>query len=88
MNIDEFMANVEAKLYNPIDRGQVENALWQHIGKYYNKTLEYGNLFDEMLANVERKIDMKKKHGFEQNKKTRIDKMIEGGKNERLEKDS
>lgn len=88
MNIDDFMASVEAKLYAPIDRGQVENSLWQHVGKYYNRSLEYGSLFDDMLANVERKINMRKKHGFEQNKKTRLDKMVEGENNERLEKDS
>ena len=51
--------------------GQMENAFWQHIGKVVNHKLPVlGSLYDEILANVERKLKGLKKHGFEQNKKT------------------
>ncbi len=81
---DKYYGNVETFLVNKLkSTGEVENSFWQHIGKIYNHTISSrGYLFDEMTGNIERMLTGKHKHGFEQNKKTDIEKLQEKGREE------
>lgn len=81
-NADEFYRNIERKmLVNPLrSTGEMENSFWQHIGKYYNKALPYpGQTNATILANVERIMTGQKPHGYQQNKKTELEKLQEKG---------
>lgn len=83
MNPDEFYGKIEREMM--VDRlkstGQMENAFWQHLGRYYNHKNNYvGYMYDEILNNVDRMMSGKKKHGFEQNKKTDTEKLQEKGR--------
>lgn len=80
-NADEFYQSIDRKITGELkSTGQMENAFWQHIGKVINHKLPVqGSLYDEILANIERKLKGLKKHGFEQNKKTASEKLIEKG---------
>lgn len=81
IDADEFYSKIERQLVGELkSTGEQENAFWQHVGKVYNHQYPYGGkLFDEMLGNIDRQIAGKQKHGFEQNKKTEFEKMVEAG---------
>ena len=82
-NPDEFYKSIDRKIVGELkSTGQVENSFWQHIGHAINHELPRpGKLFDEMFGNIERMMTGQKKHGFEQNKKTDLEKLIEKGAN-------
>ena len=82
-NPDEFYKKIERNMIvdNLKSTGQIENSFWQHIGRYYNHQNKYvGYMYDEILGNIDRMLTGQKPHGFEQNKKTDLDKLIEKGK--------
>lgn len=80
---DEYYKTIERKLVGELkSTGEQENAFWQHVGKVYNHQFSYGGkLFDEMLGNIDRQLAGRQKHGFEQNKKTDFEKLVEKGEN-------
>lgn len=83
-NPDEFYKSLDRKLVVELkSTGQIENAFWQHIGHIYNhQNIYIGKLYDDILGNIERLMTGQKKHGFEQNKKTNIERLIELGQEE------
>lgn len=84
IDLDEFYKKVDRKFINKLrSTGEVENRFWQNVGKIYNHSYAYkGKMFDDMLGNVERMMTGQKKHGFEQNKKTDLEKLQEKGREE------
>ena len=81
-NADEFYRSIERKMFvNPLrSTGEMENAFWQHLGKYYNKTLPYpGQTSAKILSDIERLMTGQKPHGYHQNKKTDVEKLMEKG---------
>lgn len=84
-NPDEFYKSIERHMM--VDRlkstGQMENSFWQHLGRYYNhQNLYVGTVYDEIMGSIERTLTGQKRHGFEQNKKTDLEKLIEKRKEE------
>lgn len=82
-NPDEIYKKLDRRLVGWANSmGEAENAFFQHVGKIYNKQIPYsGKLADEIVSNVNRILTRQKKHGFEQNKKTDLEKLIEKGEN-------
>jgi hypothetical protein len=79
-NIDNYLANVEKQLKHDSFIGKMERSVSQHICKQTNVGIsQRGQMFNDMLANVERVMTGQKKHGFQQNKKTDLEKLIEKG---------
>lgn len=80
-DVDEYYKNIERWLVDELkSTGEKENAFWQHVGKVYNHQFPYyGQSYDIMLSNIDRKLAGKNKHGFEQNKKTEFEKLVEKG---------
>lgn len=83
INPDEFYKKIERELI--VDKlrstGQIENAFWQHIGHFYNHESPYiGKVYDNIIGNIERMMTGQKPHGFEQNKKTDVEKLMEKGR--------
>lgn len=70
-NPDEFYQEIDRQLVGELKTtGKMENAFWQHLGKFANRKLpNQGSMYDEMISNIERMMKGLKKHGFEQNKK-------------------
>lgn len=83
-NADEYYKAIDRRLVGWANSlGEVENSFSQHIGKIYNMQIPYcGKLADEMISSVNRALTGQKKHGFEQNKKTDFEKLVEKGRNE------
>lgn len=81
INPDEIYKKLDRRMVGWANSmGEVENSFFQHIGKIYNKQIPYsGKLADEMISTINRIITRQKKHGFEQNKKTDLEKLIEKG---------
>lgn len=82
IDVDEYYKNIERKMIGMLkSTGQIENSFWQNVGKTMTAgDTKRGQIFTDMLGNIERMMAGKKKHGFEQNKKTTSDKLIEKGK--------
>lgn len=82
IDVDEYYKKIERKMVGEFkSTGQIENAFWQGVGKFMTAgDTKRGQMFSNMLSNVERMMTGQKKHGFEQNKKTASDKLIEKGK--------
>lgn len=82
IDVDEYYKKIERAMVGEFkSTGQIENAFWQGVGKYMAAgDTKRGQMFSNMLSNVERMMTGQKKHGFEQNKKTASDKLIEKGK--------
>lgn len=83
IDADEFYKKIDRHLVGELkSTGQVENSFWQHIGHYINHDFATpGYTFTNMLGDVERLMTGQNKHGFEQNKKTDLEKLIEKGAN-------
>lgn len=80
-NIDNYFQNIENKLRCNNFIGALERSFMQNIGKTMTAgDTKRGQMFTDMLGNIERMMTGQKKHGFEQNKKTPNDKLIEKGK--------
>ena len=81
-NPDEFYQEIDRQLVGELKTtGKMENAFWQHLGKFANRKLpNQGSMYDEMISNIERMMKGLKKHGFEQNKKTEWEKLIDKGR--------
>lgn len=82
IDVDEYYKKIERKMVGEFkSTGQIENSFWQNVGKTMTAgDTKRGQMFTDMLSNVERMMTGQKKHGFEQNKKTTSDKLIEKGK--------
>ena len=82
IDVDEYYKKIERAMVGEFkSTGQIENAFWQGVGKFMTAgDTKRGQMFTDMLSNVERMMTGQKKHGFEQNKKTASDKLIEKGK--------
>jgi len=82
IDVDEYYKKIERKMVGEFkSTGQIENSFWQNVGKFMTAgDTKRGQMFTDMLSNVERMMTGQKKHGFEQNKKTASDKLIEKGK--------
>ena len=82
IDVDEYYKKIERAMVGEFkSTGQIENAFWQGVGKYMAAgDTKRGQMFTDMLSNVERMMTGQKKHGFEQNKMTASDKLIEKGK--------
>ena len=81
IDVDEYYKRIERKMVGEFkSTGQLENSFWQNIGKTMSAgDTKRGQMFTDMLGNIERMMTGQKKHGFEQNKKTDIEKLIEKG---------
>ena len=81
IDADEYYKKIERVMVGEFkSTGQIENAFWQGVGKYMAAgDTKRGQIFSNMLSNVERMMTGQKKHGFEQNKKTASEKLIEKG---------
>ena len=81
IDVDEYYKNIERKMTGMLkSTGQIENSFWQNVGKTMTAgDTKRGQMFTDMLGNIERMMTDKKKHGFEQNKKTDIERLIEKG---------
>lgn len=82
MDAEKILTNIENMYTMNLSApgGKVERARQQHIGKLYNQELPImGHTYDTMLANIDRLLSGKHRHGFEQNKKTDKEKLIEKG---------
>ena len=81
VDADEFYRRIERKMVGELkSTGQIENAYWQGIGKYMTAgETKRGQMFTDMLGNIERMMTRQKKHGYQQNKKTDVEKLIEKG---------
>ena len=79
IDVDEYYKKIERAMVGEFkSTGKIENAFWQGIGKFMTAgDTKRGQMFSNMLSNVERMMTGQKKHGFEQNKKTASDKLIE-----------
>ena len=78
---DDYWKNIERKMSCDLSTfGKTEREVSQHLGHVVNH--EFVSSFDEILGNIERIMTGQKKHGFEQNKKTELEKLQEKGKNE------
>lgn len=81
IDVDEYYKKIERKMVGEFkSTGQIENSFWQNIGKTMTAgDTKRGQMFTDMLSNIERIMTGQKKHGFEQNKKTSKEKLIEKG---------
>jgi len=81
IDVDEYYKKIERKMVGEFkSTGQIENSFWQNVGKTMTAgDTKRGQMFTDMLSNVERMMTGQKKHGFEQNKKTELEKLIEKG---------
>lgn len=81
INPDAFYDNIGARMTKIMSGiSQEEASRQQHIGKIYNHEFTYsGKMYDTMISNINRLLKGEKKHGFEQNKKTEFDKLVEKG---------
>lgn len=81
IDVDEYYKKIERAMVGEFkSTGQIENAFWQGVGKFMAAgDTKRGQMFTDMLSNVERMMTGQKKHGFEQNKKTASEKLIEKG---------
>lgn len=82
IDVDEYYKKIERAMVGEFkSTGQIENSFWQGVGKFMAAgDTKRGQMFSNMLSNVERMMTGQKKHGFEQNKMTASDKLIEKGK--------
>lgn len=79
-NIDNYFQNIENKLRCNNFIGVLERSFMQNVGKTMTAgDTKRGQMFTDMLSNIERIMTGQKKHGFEQNKKTSKEKLIEKG---------
>ena len=79
---DEFYKSIERKMTLK-SSGKIESGFWQTVGKSMSAgEAKYGQMFSDMLGNIERMMTGQKKHGYQQNKKSEKDKLIEKGKQE------
>lgn len=81
IDIDECYKKLERRYTNLFrTTGETENSFFQHVGKIYNMDLNYvGKAGDKFYAELERIMLRQKKHGFEQNKKSELEKLQEKG---------
>lgn len=81
IDVDEYYKKIERKMVGEFkSTGQIENSFWKNVGKTMTAgDTKRGQMFTDMLSNVERMMTGQKKHGFEQNKKTEFEKLIEKG---------
>ena len=81
INPDSFYDNIGARMQRINGISSQEAARMQHLGHFYNHEFAYqGKIHDNILGNIERMLKGEKKHGFEQNKKTELEKLQEKGK--------
>ena len=82
IDADEYYKKIERAMVGEFkSTGQIENAFWQGVGKFMSAgDTKRGQMFSDMLSNTERMMTGQKKHGFQQNKMTASDKLIEKGK--------
>lgn len=79
-NIDNYFQNVENKLKCNNFIGTLERSFMQNVGKTMSAgESKRGQMFSDIIGNVERMMTGQKKHGFQQNKKTDMEKLIEKG---------
>ena len=88
INADEYYKKIERMMVGEFkSTGKTVNSFWQNVGKTMAAgDTKRGQMFDDMLGNVERIMTGQKRHGFEQNKKTEFEKLIDAGKNINKEK--
>lgn len=81
IDVDEYYKKIERKMVGEFkSTGQIENSFMQNVGKTMTAgDTKRGQMFTDMLSNVERMMTGQKKHGFGQNKKTELEKLIEKG---------
>ena len=81
IDVDEYYKKIERAMVGEVkSTGQIENAFWQGVGKFMTAgDPTRGQMFSNMLSNVERMMTGQKKHGFEQNKTTDLEKLIKKG---------
>lgn len=81
INVDEYYRSIERKMTGEFkSTGKIENSFWQNVGKTMSAgESKRGQMFSDIIGNVERMMTSQKKHGFQQNKKTDIEKLIEKG---------
>jgi hypothetical protein len=81
IDADEYYKRIERAMVGEFkSTGKIENTYWQGIGKYMAAgETKRGQMFTDMLGNIERMMTRQKKHGYQQNKKTDIEKLIEKG---------
>lgn len=79
-NIDNYFQNIENKLRCNNFMGALERSFMQNVGKFMTAgDTKRGQMFSDMLSNTERMMTGQKKHGFEQNKMTDLEKLIKKG---------
>jgi len=78
MDTEEYLRRVERMLTGEFkSTGKLESGFWQRIGKFIeSNSTNRGKMFEDILLNVERTMVGKKKHGFEQNKMSDMEKHI------------
>lgn len=81
IDIDEAYKKLERRYTNLLrSTGETENSFFQHVGRIYNMDFDYvGKSGDKFYAELERIMLRQKKHGFEQNKKSELEKLQEKG---------
>ncbi len=81
IDVDEYYKKIERKMVGEFkSTGQIENSFWQNVGKTMSAgDTKRGQMFTDILGNIERMMTGKKKHGLGQNKKTDIERLIEKG---------
>ena len=81
IDLDDYYKRIERDMTGELkSSGQMEGGFWQSIGKFIEAgSSKRGQMFENMLSNTERIMAGQKKHGFEQNKKSELDKLIEKG---------
>jgi hypothetical protein len=81
IDVDEYYKRIERAMVGEFkSTGKIENSFLQNVGKTMAAgDTKRGQMFTDMLANVERMMTGQKKHGYQQNKKTDVEKLIEKG---------
>lgn len=82
IDADEFYRRIERKMVGEFKTtGAMESGFWQSVGKQMSAgESKRGQMLADMLGNIERMMTGMKKHGFEQNKKTLYERMVEQGR--------
>ena len=81
---DECYKKIERRFTNLTrTTGETENSFFQHVGRIYNMDIgNFGKMYETMLTNVEHIMTGQKPHGYQQNKKTELEKLQEKGRSE------
>lgn len=81
IDIDEYYRKIERKMVGEFkSTGKIERSFMQNVGKAMSAgESKRGQMISDILGNIERMMTGQKKHGFQQNKKTDIEKLIEKG---------